>query len=582
MSVSGSSDFVLLKRLWHQARPFWAQLAGMFLLGLLSAPLALLLPLPLKLAIDSVIGDHPLPEFLQSVVPGSVEKSKAAMLIFVVVFLIVLAGCVQLQSLASWLADTYVSEKLVLSFRARLFRHAQRLSMLYHERKGSADSIYRIQYDAPALQWILVHGIGPFINAVFTVAGMIYVTARINGRLALIALSVAPILFALSEIYRRRIRTRWSELKDVETSTLSVLEETLGAIRVVKAFGREERQQEHYVDKARHGVRRHIYLSFLDGSFGGLVGVTIACGTAATLFVGVNSVQNGLLTIGQLIIVMTYISQLYGPMKTISSQIGQTESSMASAERAFALLDETPDVNDPPNGRRLQKAEGAVEFRDVSFAYEPGRPVLHDIAFAIPAGARVGITGETGAGKTTLVSLLARFYDPSHGAVLLDGVNLREYRLADLRDQFAIVLQEPVLFSNSIAENIAYARPEATEEEIVAAAKAANAHDFIAALPDGYATLVGQRGARLSGGERQRISLARAFLKDAAILVLDEPTSSVDLKTEAIIMEAMERLMRDRTTFIIAHRPATLQQCGIRLHLEKGRLTLVPTPVAVA
>jgi ATP-binding cassette subfamily B protein len=411
---------------------------------------------------------------------------------------------------------------------------------------------------------------------------MVYIIARINGQLALIALTVAPVLFAMAEVYRRRVRTRWRELKEVESSTMSVLEETLGAIRVVKAFGQEDRQHESYVTKATLGVKRHVYLSFLDGGFGALVALVVAAGTAAALYFGVRHVQAGTMTLGQLLLVMAYISQLYAPMKTISAQIGQMQSSMASAERAFSLLDELPDVADSPHGQPLMRAKGAIEFRDVSFAYEAGQPVLHEISFQAPPGARVGLTGTTGAGKTTLVSLLTRFYDPTSGQILLDGTDLRDLRLADLRNQFAIVLQEPVLFSNSIAENIAYARPEASEEEIVAAAQAANAHDFIVALPDGYATLVGQRGARLSGGERQRISLARAFLKDAAMLVLDEPTSSVDLKTEAVIMEAMERLMRGRTTFIIAHRLSTVEKCNLRLHLEKGRLELVPGPIAVA
>ena len=256
----------------------------------------------------------------------------------------------------------------------------------------------------------------------------------------------------------------------------------------------------------------------------------------------------------------------------VSTQIGKMQSCMSSAERAFTLLDESPDVPERPESQVIVRAKGGMELRGVSFSYEPGSPVLRDVSFRVQQGTRVGIMGTTGAGKTTLISLLTRFYDPTGGQVLLDGVDLRDYRLADLRNQFAIVLQEPVLFSNSIAENIAYARPNASEEEIVAAAKAANAHDFISALPDGYQTLVGQRGARLSGGERQRISLARAFLKDAPILVLDEPTSSVDVTTEEGIMEAMEKLMHGRTTFIIAHRLSTLDGCDMRLHLEMGVL----------
>lgn len=576
------SDWEIYRRLLKQARPLAPLLAAMFLLQLLAAPLTLLAPLPLKIAVDNVIGDRPLPPALAAIAPPALTRATGGTLLLAAGLVLVIALLIQAQSVANWMSESYVSEKLVLSFRSRLFRHAQRLSLLYHDRIGTADSLYRIQYDAPAIQWILVHGIAPFVASVGTLAGMVYIIARINGQLALIALTVAPVLFAMAEVYRRRVRTRWRELKEVESSTMSVLEETLGAIRVVKAFGQEDRQHESYVTKATLGVKRHVYLSFLDGGFGALVALVVAAGTAAALYFGVRHVQAGTMTLGQLLLVMAYISQLYAPMKTISAQIGQMQSSMASAERAFSLLDELPDVADSPHGQPLTRAKGAIEFRDVSFAYEAGQPVLHEISFQAPPGARVGLTGTTGAGKTTLVSLLTRFYDPTSGQILLDGTDLRDLRLADLRNQFAIVLQEPVLFSNSIAENIAYARPEASEEEIVAAAQAANAHDFIVALPDGYATLVGQRGARLSGGERQRISLARAFLKDAAMLVLDEPTSSVDLKTEAVIMEAMERLMRGRTTFIIAHRLSTVEKCNLRLHLEKGRLELVPGPIAVA
>jgi ATP-binding cassette subfamily B protein len=279
---------------------------------------------------------------------------------------------------------------------------------------------------------------------------------------------------------------------------------------------------------------------------------------------------------------MAYISQLYQPLKTIGRKAVSLQSSLAGAERAFSLLDEAPDVAERPNARPLSRASGAIAFRDVSFSYGKDASVLHDISFEIGPSTRVGVIGATGAGKTTLASLLTRFYDPTAGEILLDGVDLRDYRLADLRNQFSIVLQEPVLFSTSIAENIAYARPGASREEIVEAAKAANAHEFITRLAEGYETQVGERGLRLSGGERQRIALARAFLKDAPLLILDEPTSSVDLRTEAVIMEAMDRLMRGRTTFMIAHRLSTLKNCDVLLVIENGRLVEVTSDVAAA
>jgi ATP-binding cassette subfamily B protein len=283
-------------------------------------------------------------------------------------------------------------------------------------------------------------------------------------------------------------------------------------------------------------------------------------------------VQAGRLTLGELLLVISYLAQLYGPLKTISQQLATLQSSLAGAARAFELLDEVPDVVERQHARPVSRAAGSFELQEVSFSYDGRTDVLRQVSLRLPAGTSLGIAGRTGSGKTTLINLLMRFNDPSAGRILLDGVDLRNYRLPDLRNQFTIVLQDPVLFSTSIVENIAYARPDAQFEEIVDAAKAANAHEFITALPDGYDTPVGERGMRLSGGERQRISLARAFLKDAPILVLDEPTSSVDVVTERLIMEAMRRLMPGRTTIMIAHRLSTLDTCDVVIELDHGAL----------
>jgi ATP-binding cassette subfamily B protein len=297
------------------------------------------------------------------------------------------------------------------------------------------------------------------------------------------------------------------------------------------------------------------------------------------LFLGVRHVRSGVLTLGELLLVMGYLTQLYDPLKTLSKTAAGLQSKLASAERVFALLHNPPDVLERPSAVPLERARGAIEFHHVSFGYAHDRLVLNDVSFQVPPAARVGIAGPTGAGKTTLVSLLLRLYDPTHGRIVLDGVDLRDYRVRDLRQQYALVLQEPVLFSTSISDNIAYARPEASQAELVEAAQAAHAHDFIMRLPQGYETLVGERGMTLSGGERQRVSLARAFLKNAPILILDEPTSAVDLETEALIMEALERLMRGRTTLIVAHRLSTLERCDLRLELDHGRLLAVPSVV---
>jgi len=559
-------------RLLREARPYWPHIAGIFLLSLLSTPLALLLPFPLKLAVDSVIGANPLPPLVAAVLPASARDSGTAVLLFAAGLLVAVTLLVYLQAVASSILQTYTGEKLVLEFRARLFRHVQRLSLAYHDTKGTADSTYRIQYDAPSIQGIATDGLIRLIAAGFTLLGMIYITARLDWQLALVALVICPPLFLLTQTFRPRLRRRWREIKKLDSSAMSVVQEVLSSVRVVKAFGQEDREHGRFVRHSNQRLLEQIRLTFFQGGFDIVVGLTLAVGTAAALFVGALHVRNGALTLGELLVVMAYLAQLYEPLKTLSKKVTELQSGLASAERAFSLLDELPEVIERPNARPLARASGAVSFRGVSFSYEKDLPVLQDISFEVAPGSRVGIAGRTGAGKTTLASLLMRFYDPTAGQILLDGADLREYKLADLRNQFAMVLQDSVLFSATIAENIAYARPEATREEIEEAAKAANAHEFILSLPEGYQTLVGERGMRLSGGERQRISLARAFLKDAPILILDEPTSAVDLRTEAAILEAMERLMRGRTTITIAHRLSTLENCDLRLEIEGGQL----------
>jgi ATP-binding cassette subfamily B protein len=402
---------------------------------------------------------------------------------------------------------------------------------------------------------------------------MIWITARLDRQIAVVALGVAPLLFALTQAFRGRLRRRWSDVRELESSANSVVHEALASMRVVKAFGREDHEHARYLGRSVRRMRELLRVAFLQGGFDLMVGAVISLATAATLYIGVLHVRAGTLSLGNLALLTAYIMQLLDPLKVVSKHLAELQSGLASAERAFSVLDMAPDVNDRPHPKPLARARGSIRFEDVSFGYQPGRTVLRQVNLEIPAGARVGIRGATGSGKSTLTSLLTRFYDVTGGRILLDGTDVRDYKLADLRNQFAIVLQEPLLFSASIAENIAYGRPEATEADIVAAAKLANAHDFIAALPEGYATTVGERGAQLSGGERQRISLARAFLKDAPILILDEPTSAMDYETESAIIEALDRLMRGRTTFMIAHRLNTLACCDRILEVHRGRVS---------
>ena len=571
-------DVVLYRRLLSQARPYWPHVVALFLLSLLSSPLSLLTPLPLKIAVDSVIGSHPLPHVIAPFVPDTIASSPAALLAIAVGLLVAVALLRQLQGLTNTLLQAYVKEKLVQNFRARLFRHVQRLSLAYHDARGASDSTYRIQHDATAIQYVLIEGVIPFISAAVTLVGMIYVMTRIDWQLALIALAISPGLVVTGRIFRRRLRRHSREAKKLESSTMSIVQEVLGALRVVKAFGQEAREEERFIRRSTEGMKVRLRLASLEGSFNVLVGLATAAGMAAVLLIGVRHVGAGVLTLGELLMVMAYMNQLYEPLKTISRKAATLQLHLASAERAFALLDEPSDVEERPDAQPLGRASGAIAFRNVSFAYGKDRPVLHDISFNIEPGTRLGIAGASGAGKSTLISLLTRFYDPTAGAIFLDGIDLRDCRLEDLRRQFAVVPQDPVLFSASIAENIAYARPGAGESDLIAAAQASNAHEFIIRLPQGYDTQVGERGLQLSGGQRQRIAIARAFLKDSPVLILDEPTSAVDTEAEAAILGAIRRLMRGRTVILITHRSSMLEGCAALVVLENGRVITSTTP----
>jgi len=566
-TLRGEHD--LAGRLARELRPYWLRMLGLLLLSMLATPLALLTPVPLKIVVDSVLGSQPPPRVLEGIMPAG---SDTALLISASLLVVTVALFTHLQDLATTVSRTFTGERLLLDLRTRLFRHVQRLSVSYHDLRGTTDSTYRIQYDAMAMQQIAVDMIPSFVTAVFTFVSMVYVTAMIDWELAVVALGISPVLLVVSWHYRRRLRSQSRQVKELESGAMSVVQEALAATRVVQAFGREAHEEKRFVRHFHAGMRARIGYIVASGGYAFVVGLTTAVGAAAALYIGARHVQASVITLGELLLVMTYLLQLYAPLKTMSKKAGSLQGCLSSVERAFALLDEEPDVKECPQAVPLRRARGEVVFEGVSFAYDGERPVLQDVSIHVRAGTRVGVAGATGAGKTTLVSLLNRFYDPTAGCIRLDGVDLRAYRVADLRAQFAMVLQEPLLFSTSIGENIAYARPGASFEEIMAAAATAGAHDFIAALPDGYDTLVGERGVRLSGGERQRVSLARAFLRDAPVLILDEPTSSVDVHTERAIMEAMSRLMEGRTTFMIAHRLTTLEECDERIEVTAGRI----------
>jgi ATP-binding cassette subfamily B protein len=576
------SSLAFWRRMAREVRPFWPSLGLTFVTSMLAMPLSLLMPLPLKISLDSVIDHRPLPTLVAASLPEGL-KSGNGLLAIAVALVLVIALLDQIRGLANTMLTSYSGEQLLLGLRARLFRHVQRLSLSYHDSKGTADSLYRIQNDAYSFQWILLQAMIPLVGAAFTVIGMIAVMARLEWRLAVVALAACPILMLITAASRNRLRMGWDAAKALESGALSVAHEALSGLRVVRAFAQEEREQGRFLRRCHEGRNARLKLAFVQGSSKALFAMTTAAGTALVLFIGVRQVQGGELSVGNVVLAMGYLAQLYLPAQLISETLTDMQGGLASAARVFAVLDELPDVVERPHARPLRRARGDLTLCDVSFAYPGSRhPVLQDVSIEVSTGTRLGIKGVTGAGKTTLINLLCRFYDPVGGRILLDAIDLRDYRLADLRGQFAIVLQDPVLFSTTIAENIAYARPDATSDEIVRAAEAAHAHEFIRRLPEGYETPVGERGVRLSGGERQRISLARAFLKDAPILILDEPTSSVDATTEDLIMDAMEVLMKGRTSLMIAHRLTTLRHCDATVEIADGRIMQAWSAIARA
>jgi len=591
--MAAYTDLALFRRVLRHTRAYWLHMLALFTLTLLASPIALLTPLPLKIAVDSLIGSRPLPRPLDMWLPPAVTGSPTALLLFVVGLLAAVTLLGQAQQLAAALLGNYVKEKMILDFRTYMFRHLQRISLSYHDSKGTADSVYRIQHDVPDIQQVVTESAIPFVSASITLVGMIYVMGRIDWQLALIAIAISPPLIVTARFFRRRLRRQSREAKKLDSSALGIVQEVLGALRIVKAFGQEAREEQRYLRRGGDVMRARMRQAFMEGEFNVFVGLTTAAGTAAVLFIGLSHVRANALTLGQLLMVMSYLNQLYAPLKTVSRKAASLQANLVAAERAFAVLDQPPDVIQRPGARPLTRATGAIAFRNVSFAYSPDRRVLQDILFTIEPGTRLGIAGASGAGKSTLISLLTRFYDPTEGEIRLDGVDVRDYRLDDLRLQFAVVPQDPVLFSTSIAENIAYARPGASEREVIAAAQAANAHEFIVRFPHGYQTQVGERGVQLSGGQRQRIAIARAFLKDSPVLILDEPTSAVDQEAETAIVDAVQRLMRGRTVILITHRPQLLERCSALIVLEHGRLAssttlspalsgtpAAPTPVA--
>ena len=465
--------------------------------------------------------------------------------------------------------STNVDQRMVLDLRSDMFEHAQKLSLKFHDAESKGILMYRINQQASSMGQIVV-ALPTVAQSVLTVVGMAYISFRINPLLALLALGTTPFVVYSTTFYTDRIEPRLYRVRGLGAINLAIVYEAMTMMRVVLAFGTQRREFTRFRKQGEEWVGETVGLTVRQTTFKLAVQTITSAGTAAVIGVGAYQAVNGEITAGELLVVLSYISAIYQPLEELTTTIANFQQWFINLLMAFDLMDKQPEIRERPNARPLKRARGEIELQDVGFDYD-GRPgVLKDISTKIPPGRAVAVVGPTGAGKSTLVSLLPRFYDPKEGSVRIDGVDVRDLKLADVRNQFSIVLQEPLLFSGTIANNVSYAKPDAPVEEVIEAAQAANAHEFISALPDGYDTLLGERGAQMSGGERQRIAVARAFLRDAPILILDEPTSSIDSRTEAVILDALDRLMQGRTTILIAHRLSTLRSVDEILVMNAG------------
>jgi ABC-type multidrug transport system fused ATPase/permease subunit len=559
-----------LPRVFRYFLPHWKLGVCSAALILLGGLVGLLSPWPMKILIDNALGKVPLPRFW-SVLLGAFARQPFALLVFAVTAKLGLGVAENMLSVVDNYVNTRLEQNMALDFRTVLFEHVQRLSMSYHDRRRSSMLIYVINGQGGAVAHLIMT-VPSLASSVLTLVGMFWISLQMDWQLALLSLTVVPFLYSSVGYYSKHIQEKVVEVAGMEANSLAIVHEVISMIRVIIAFGREPHELRRFRTQGERNVDQRVKLTLQQTLFSLTIDTVTATGTTLVLGVGAYHVLKGWLTIGQLLVIMSYIASVYKPLESLSTTAGSLQEIFVSLRMAFELLDSEPEIRDNPGAIDIERAEGRVTFENVSFHYEGREDTLQNISFDVPAGQVVAIVGATGAGKTTLISQLPRFYDANEGRILLDGIDIRNLSLKSLRKQISSVLQDPLLFSATVAENIRYGRLDASMDEVIAAAQDANAHDFIMRLPKQYETELGERGARLSTGERQRICVARAFLKDAPILILDEPTSSIDSKTEAVILDALDRLMMGRTTFMIAHRLSTIRYADLILVVDRGRL----------
>jgi ABC-type multidrug transport system fused ATPase/permease subunit len=534
--------------------------------------LGVLAPWPLKAVVDNVLGGHPLPGPLAGIVTALVGSNAAALLILIVVAGLALQIVNELVSMWHTQLQVNTAQGIVYDLRDRLLQQLQELTLQHHVQAKTADSVYRLEADAYCVSDIVMGGAFPLATSALKLAVMLVILLRLDFTLALLSLVVVPFLYACLRHYSQQMFQRSEDVKARESALIERAYEILSSIIIIKSFTRERHELERFKAVGNQTMQARLRLTWQESLMSLAVSAITLGGTALVLAVGGLHVLNGTLTVGSLLVVVAYLAAVYNPLSSIAHTTGSLQQALVSARRVREIFALTPEDLDAPGSLDASSVTGDIRFEQVGFAYEDSQPILQDVTFEAHPGELVALVGLTGAGKTTLARLIPRFFEPTSGRVLIDGIEAGRYSLRSLRQRIALVPQEPMLVQGTIADNIRYGRPGATDAEVEEVGRAAHVHPFVSRLPKGYQTPVAEAGATLSGGERQRLGIARALLKDAPILILDEPTSSLDAISEEAVFDALRRLREGRTTLVIAHRLSTIRDASRILVLHEGHL----------
>ncbi|RZT18268.1 subfamily B ATP-binding cassette protein MsbA [Mycobacterium sp. BK558] len=554
-------------------RPYRWLVAGIFAVLCVQIAMGLAAPWPLKVVLDSVVGDHPLPRWLhgllQPILGGESRMHIAGLAAIMVIVIAVIAAIA--TYVANYLTET-VGQKVGNDLRTRAYHHLQQLSLSYFDTHRVGPILSTLTDDVDTIQDFASASTLGIATDLLTIVGMLGLMLYLQWDFTLVALAVAPLLLLFVSRIRKAVKAATHEVRRRESDIVAVAEEGLQSIRVVKAFDREAHQENQLAIAGQQAVDAALNARRVKSVVSPIVAVVVAACTALVLWRGSALILAGAMTAGTLTVFISYLASFFKPVQDLAKLTNTIAMAAVGVERVAALLEAETGIIEKPDAVEPERIKGAVRFEKVAFSYDGAKPVLRDVTFDVAPGQLVGIVGHTGSGKSSLVSLIPRFYDPSMGSVSIDGVDLRDYKLHELRQQIGYVLQDTVLFRGTVRDNIAFGRPDATHEEIVEAAKLANAHEFISDMPQGYDSAVGERGMTLSGGQRQRIGIARALIRNSPILILDEPTAALDAQSEHLVMSALERLMSDRTVITIAHRLSTIRDADKIVVLEEGRV----------